>query len=364
MEHISNNHILGIPESTNYWLVRADGGKYFEDFFTNNFIAIADNEISLERIKFEEEQNALTGITIENYKDLYTKVYPNMKPQQIAHAASRTMHFINSIQVNDLVLVPSQRSTHFILGIVVSDVYEASGLQLTRGDGDHYPLCDYTKRRNIIWLKFIDRDTISEKMYWMLSAHQSIFNLNEHSDHIDKLLTSIYVKGNKCHATVKVNTEKDIYLNDWLELYNEVKKHSGNESTEIAIKSNVQSPGLIDFITNVENLPTLLTAVGTLSGVLFTKVQIGTVQILGIIPYFFNEGPISRKTMKLDNQLKEVELEMKKAELINYKKENNISLPPISEKLEITPFNAGKVVEFRKPKDTLIQSGEAESEKK
>jgi restriction system protein len=361
-ELFMGNGILEIPQSTNYWLVRADGGKYYDDFFLNDFIAIADNEVTLEKISIEESLSSIAGLTIESYKKIYTESYPKMNPQQISHAASRTMNFINFIKVNDIVLVPSHRSTEFLLGIVISEVYEISEEELLIDSGvGHYPKCHYKKRRNIIWLKVIDRESISEKMYWILSAHQSIFNLNNYSDHIDKLLSPVYIKGENCYGILKVNVSRGINLNEWMELYQEVQNISGENASQIIIKSNVQSPGLIDFITNIKNLTILLTAFGTLTGILFTKVQIGKTEILGIIPYFFNEGKISRKSMKLDNEMKEIELEQKKAELISYMKEKNI--PPISEKLEITTFTSGKVVEFRRQKDTSVQLDEVEPEK-
>jgi restriction system protein len=355
-ELLIDNFILEIPESINYWLVRADGGKYYEDFFLNDFIAIADNEVTLEKIRYEESINSLAGLTIESFKKIYEESYPNMKPQQISHASSRTMNFINSIKINDLVLVPSHRSTEFLLGTVISEAYEITEEELLKWSGAHYPVCGYTKRRKIKWLKIIDRESISEKMYWILSAHQSIFNLNSFADHIDKLLSPIYIKGKNCYGIVKVNVSRGIKLNEWLELYSEVQKISGVNSSEIIIKSNVQSPGLIDFITDAKNLAALIGAIGTLTGILFTKVEIGNTQILGIIPYFFNEGRITRKSMKLDNDIKAVELEKKKAELKAYIAENNV--PPISEQLELSPFTSGKVVEFRTRKDTSDQLSE------
>ncbi|MBM7645069.1 hypothetical protein JOD45_001280 [Scopulibacillus daqui] len=66
--------ILEIPENVGYWLLRADGGKYYDDFFLNDFVAISDNEITLEMIR-ECQNNSIAGITLDHYKELYKEKY-------------------------------------------------------------------------------------------------------------------------------------------------------------------------------------------------------------------------------------------------------------------------------------------------
>ena len=51
---IIEDNILQIPEineNTRYWLVRANGGKYYEDFKNSSTISIHDNELSLDMFK-------------------------------------------------------------------------------------------------------------------------------------------------------------------------------------------------------------------------------------------------------------------------------------------------------------------------
>ncbi|MDM5233834.1 hypothetical protein [Lysinibacillus pakistanensis] len=87
------SNILEIPNDTGYWLVRADGGKYYDDFFLSNFIAVSDNEITLEMIT-KYNKGSLVGITTDFFKDIYSEVYKGWTSQQIAHAVSRTQKFI------------------------------------------------------------------------------------------------------------------------------------------------------------------------------------------------------------------------------------------------------------------------------
>lgn len=46
--------ILTIPDDTSYWLVRADGGKYLDDYIENSFISIAHNQVTIESIHSDD----------------------------------------------------------------------------------------------------------------------------------------------------------------------------------------------------------------------------------------------------------------------------------------------------------------------
>ena len=55
--------ITQIPEKRNYWLVRTNGGQYFEDFYFDNYIGIEWDEIvsadysDIESLKLQVEEH-------------------------------------------------------------------------------------------------------------------------------------------------------------------------------------------------------------------------------------------------------------------------------------------------------------------
>src|SRR5690606_507002 len=102
--------------------------------------------------------------------------------QQIAHAASRTEKFVNQMKIGDLVLVPSRRSMSFLLGVIDSEVYQIKEDEIYSGENVHYVINPFLKRRKVQWVKEVPRTEISEKLYWVLSAHQTIFDLQEEKD--------------------------------------------------------------------------------------------------------------------------------------------------------------------------------------
>lgn len=347
-------NILEIPDDIGYWLLRADGGKYYEDFFLNNFIAISDNEITLEMIN-DSQKNTIAGNTVDHYKGIYQDNYPEWTNQQIAHAASRTQKFLDEMKIGDLVLVPSKRSVNFLLGIITSDVIEVTEEDIILGEKVNYSLAPYLKRREVQWLKVISRSEISEKLYWLLSAHQTIFNLQDQRDYINQLLSPIYIQNGTCHGTVKISKKEGLNSNEWYNLYSTIKKYADPSDNEVVIKTNVQSPGWLEFV--VDNPITTLTIITVLSAPIIGEINLKVVQVKGILPFFlsYKKEQLEMKKMKKEMEIME---EDKKAKQIDNKRaafeldremeswqiKKEIEAEQLRKQLQISSFDAGKLV--------------------
>jgi len=356
---VSEVEILEIPDDIGYWLLRADGGKYYDDFLVNNFIAISDNEITFNQI-LDYDKNSIAGITIDHYKELYRSEYPDWSNQQIAHAVRRTDEFCNGVEIGDLVLVPAKRSTHFLLGVVVSDLYEITEDEISSGEKVIYTEAPYLKRRKVFWIKEVSRSEISAKLYWILSAHQTIFNLKDQRDYINQLLSPIYIQNGVCHGSLKISKEKGLNSDEWYKLYSIIKKYSDSTEDEVVVKSNVQSPGIIEFLSMDYKSVIALTLV--FSGLLFGDINLLGVKIKGIMPYYqaHKKENIEMKTMDKDLEIKEEDrrskqLENEKAEFElmkekeGWKKENEADL--LREQLQISSFDAGKTIGHQRQMD-------------
>lgn len=355
--------ILEIPDDIGYWLVRADGGTYYEDFFLNNFIAVSDNEITLEMIS-EYNHGSLVGVTAEDFKEIYSKIYSKWSTQQVSHAVSRMRKFILEIQVGDLVLVPSKHSKNFLIGIVTSEVFEVTEADITSKVEVNYAINPFLKRRQIQWLKEISRSEISDKLYWVLSAHQTIFNLEENKDQINQLLAPIYIQDGLCHGTIKISREKGLNSNEWYDLYSIIKEKSQNTQGEIIIKSNVQSPGLIEFVGN--NIYTIGTVTILLGCALWGQIDVAGISVKGILPYFqsHKKGNIEiekakielemmdedKRAKQLENERAQFELEKEREIWKIQKKENKVER--LRHQLQISSFDAGRVFEERTQMDS------------
>ena len=362
--------VLEIPKEIGYWLVRADGGKYYEDFFLNNFIAVSDNEITLEKVS-NYNKGSLVGITTDDFKDLYSIEYKGWSSQQIAHAVSRTQKFIVEMKIGDLILVPSRNSKNFLIGIITSDVFEITEEEVTSKVEVNYAINPFFKRRKVQWLKEISRSEISEKLYWILSAHQTIFNLEDNKENINQLLAPIYIQDGLCHGSLKVSKMEGLDSDEWYDFYSIIKKESTFSKEKVIVKSNVQSPGIIEVITQLIDSPTAMSIMGVLGGLTFTDVKFGDKTIRGVIPYFANlklekeKMKQENKRIEIDNRKAEKEIEILDEEIRSKKLDNDkktlelekeklaIEVQQLRQQLQIASFDAGRVFEDQTQMDNL-----------
>lgn len=371
--NISNGilSILEIPSDISYWLVRANGGTYYEDFFLNNFISIGDNDITLNDLNNITNNNTDESKILQLYKELYQskRGKQNLNTQQIAHAASRTFKFVNEISIGDIVIVPSRRSERFVIGIVESDPFEITNADIEKKKSK-FPIDENHKRREVRWIKEVNRNDISEKLYWIFSAHQSILCLNDNSDYINRLISPIYIQDKQFHGVIKINTKKDITSTEWYDFYSLVKQIDQLNKSATSVKPNVQSPGIIEFIS--QNWESIASSIAILTGIVFGEVDIKGARIQGIVPYLKNQ-----RNRELDIKLKELEIEKKKLEIkdkeleikskeidiktkesnilksssptLNLKELKNMCIAEnISKALEISTFDAGRIVSSQK----------------
>lgn len=356
-----NIEILQIPDGIGYWLLRADGGKYYEDFFLNNFVAISDNEITLNSI-LDEKKMSIAGITIDHYKDLYRNCYPDWSNQQIAHAAGRTEKFIDQIKVGDLVLVPSKRSTDFLLGVITSDVFEIKEEEVSSGEKIHYTVTPFLKRRRVKWLKEIPRSDLSENLYWVLSAHQTIFDLKEDKNYINQLLSPMYIQNGICHGTIRIGKEEGLNSDDWFGLYSVIKEISDHTSDDVIIKSNVQSPGLLELVSI--DFKTIVSITIVLSGVLVGDFNFFGVKFKGIFPAINEHKKQKADIKKTEKEIDLMEEDQKAKQIANERAQFELEKErkswikveetevQLHEELRISSFDAGRKFSNQTQKDS------------
>lgn len=305
--------IVEIESGINYWLVRAEGGKYFDDFLQNSFISISNNEINLETLENVPENMEVNFY----YKQLFEEAYKNeeMNAQRIAHAVSRIDKFLNGIKTGDIVMVPSHKSTDFLIGYVESAVYEINEEKLKEYNTEHFANNPYYKRRKVRWIKTVKRHEISEKLYWILSAHQTILNLTEQKDYMNQLIAPIYVQDGVYHSTLRVSKEDGLTSSEWYQLYKIIELSKVEEDDNFIVKSNVQSPGWLEFVsTNRENIVLVSTILVSVTASLFGEIKIKNSTVKGLFPYLRD-----RENHKKEMELKDNEIEKGQIELIMQK---------------------------------------------
>ncbi|EJP21107.1 hypothetical protein HMPREF1125_1053 [Streptococcus oralis SK304] len=310
MSHKNQIEIYQFNSRAKYWLVRAEGGKYYDDFKYNHFISIHHNRVTLADLQ-TTDLLLTTEKTIEHYKQQIIRVYEGeeLSKHQITFTAKRLYSFVEDMSIGDYVVVPSFKSNYFLIGQITSDVYEKdlSDGQVTLNHG--YEQSEDIKRRNVIWINEVPRRKVNSKfLYSTLTVHHTIFNITDLSRYIDGLVSPLYFKDGKLHLWLRVNTKGSITSSMWKNLYSIIDEYKNPEiDEEIIATSNVESPGEItlqsigQFIS--DNHWMIESGLIGLS-LLFGDVEVTGVKMKGLFPYLQQ-----RKTARLEERKLTVEVE-------------------------------------------------------
>lgn len=344
MENTKN--ILLIPDDTQYWLVRANTkAEFYDDFQYNNFIAIGDNYVGLQELLDIPEIFKLTSESHESqYKGIFTKKsidrYRSNNPdatnlerqdaiaaikRSCSIAASKTFKFIEQIKIGDVILVPNEGSSKFLLGIITSSVFDDDIHHVKLADvlddlDDYgYHVSNFQKKRRVFWIKEFSRSDLPDKIAWIVSTRQTVYNLTDYADSINPLISSTYVYKGNCYARIGVTTKKEISTADFFALQQAINEVTKQSNENVFQQINVQSPGYIILHSILDNWELISMLVLVLAG----NIKEGKVYLNGIIPYFL-ERTHRKAIQKIEEDFKKEELRSKK--LDNDSKELSLKL--------------------------------------
>jgi restriction system protein len=241
--------LLNIPtfKERNYWLVRTQGGQYYGDYRSNDFIAIGHNEISLNDIN-ESKKN-----TKNPYELLTAKIKGNNKEQlRPKYIATQLFKFAYEINKGDIVIIPGDNSAQISFG----EIIETPMFLEDNIDYSNHKKCNYIKRKKVKWLKDIYRDELEPKLYKLLFSHHTITKANQYSSEIDRTINDFYIKEDEAHVILKVAAFDEIKArslfqmgNNLLDIVDQYCKDNNLDidTSEVEIKLNLQSPGTIQL---------------------------------------------------------------------------------------------------------------------
>ncbi|MGQ2286277.1 hypothetical protein ACT5YT_03335 [Leuconostoc suionicum] len=329
-EKTSYTNVLQIPNDTKYWFVRAGtNASFYQDFKFNNYIAIGDNSVTSEELFGIETEYATTDETLKiQYKQIYQSNLKNeylrntekldipadkiksdliTLTRRATNSASKGFNFVEKMSVGDLVIVPSKNSTHFLIGVLTSPVFDEPISHIYLGEDNEYTICQYIKKRRILWLKEILFSDLPNKLAWIKNGHQTIFNITKNANEINPLLSNKFVYKNLYFERFGVSTKKAITESDFFNLQSVLHDAVNQNSTSKVFQTiDIQSPGDVILHTAIDNWP----AISTFGAILFGKAKIptpiGEINIQGIVPYFSKESRLNRK---INIKTKEMELQ-------------------------------------------------------
>ena len=355
------DNLLDIPEidsKRRYWVIRSTSGNFWGDYKNNSFVAIGHNDYTYKMI-----YDACKQDKIDSLKKLIEEKENTSRPGIIINQIKK---FYEDIKCGDVIITPSKNSDIISFGIVTSDAYEGeinSNAEFDEG------ICTYYKRRDVEWIIDVPYDKLDPYLYKLFCAHQAIFDAKEYSKFIDRTMYPLFVKNNLVHLRIDVNTTDDISTESLSYLLNLCSTDSlnYNNNSKVIAKLAVQSPGLIEFISNKFNIASLLTllscnAVPIRGGVaLFTKAVKDYQDIKkknNDIKFQENEEKRKQEAHELEMELKRTE-EKRKQEIhefeMNLKKSNfindNLSLEKVDETSKELDLGIPNIIDYINKKE-------------
>ena len=242
-------HIDYISKDRRYWLVRTNGGQYFEDFYFDKYIGIEWDEIV-----------STNYSDLEALKHLVEENYP--KEPRPGYVASQIDKFVKEFKKGDIVIIPNKNSKIFAIGEIEEDDIYITQEEPREGllfEEDLETQNKYLmKRRKVHWLKSLHRYELDNRLQTFIYAHNTIVDLNNYSLFIDRTLSDFYIKGDEAFFTFRVNKTSKIPLDEMANLliFNKqlcdfVNKHFADiyhiHPGEIISKIDVQSKGPVQL---------------------------------------------------------------------------------------------------------------------
>lgn len=130
-------------------------------FLHKNVIAIGWKEMGdLKKIRPDRE----------DFKEKYSKVYPEAKKGSIATSAGMLYRFVYEVEVGDYVVFPSKIDRQINIGVIKSE-YEYNPLSI-----------EYVQQRKVKWLKHLSRTLFSQGALYEVGSAMSFFSIKNYAD--------------------------------------------------------------------------------------------------------------------------------------------------------------------------------------
>lgn len=324
---------LEIPDNAQYWLCRANGGEFYDDFKKNGFIAVESDEISLKTLTslenlFEKSTpKEKYKLLLNAYKSTYlsSDFYQNILKQlnkenpdekqknetsykrKAGIAATRSFNFIYRMKIGDFVIVPGMRSQQYLIGIITSNEFSFEIDRITENVNSK---CLFQFKRAIHWIREIPKKNFPNSLSWGVNAQKTIYDITDFAEDINKLVATSYTYKNKFYHQLLVKTPDPISSYQWFQFQRAIFEVAEDKSKEIFIKTNVQSPGVVEFITDPANLPIIMIGIGLLFGDIDANKLGINVKFKGLMPYFMPAERAKRIAARKKSELETKEIEL------------------------------------------------------
>lgn len=369
--------ICGIPTvqaAQRVWIVRTKGGRYYQDFSRNGYIALGWDKIPLRWIA-DEGRNKQD--VIDDIKD----EYPEEKRPGLIYG--QLVDFVRVMASGDYVVIPSEGSNFVNIG-TIGNIYtvEPNAQQIFEDD---YQRCEYHLRRSVTWHK---EASVNEDIYLskMLRAQQTISDITKYADLIYRNLHDLYYIDGTLSLTLRKSSNTATALSDEAKLLCTIDETvrmvceflGETEPVRIEKKAAMSSPGFLQLIvTSVSNFAELIafqqifkTVGGKIKAANGEDVAQGLPAITQAVSNLFNdktERDLKRAQMrKMDAETEKIQAETRKMDMETQALalQNAEALIALGDKLTSGTADAHALLEAKKTESEQVSAKIEQCQKK
>lgn len=242
--------IEAIPENKKYWIVRTEGGEFFESFTNFNYVALGHEEISLKKIDDLKKGSKNLDELRFRLKEHIENILPDRNAGLVA---GQLVRFIYEMKKGDIVIVPSEGSAFISIG----EVEQTTLLEVNDIDIDRTG-CPYRKRKKVKWIKTVSKRSADILLRNAMQSHQALNDITHYGDIVERSIGDFFKIDDQTSIIINVNRVSEVPAPDLLYFGSDILRFTEGlikyydldfNISDIQIKINVNSEGKTQFLS-------------------------------------------------------------------------------------------------------------------
>lgn len=336
-------NIREIDERKRFWMIRTKKGNFFNEFVANEFVALGWNEIT-KKTDFSESN-------IEILKKKIQHSHGDKRPQA---AINKSQSFMFNIKEGDYLLIPNRGSSTIVLAkagnyyedhnYTVESELETTNYIENKESETINVKCPYIKRRKIEIIRTINSEKMAYPLKMAITNYHGLSNLDNYAEYILDCMYDCYSLHGDLHVSVNITKEGRLKSREISQLIYAITEYFCVliDEESLSTKINLNSPGNIKLILEkgYEKIKN-----GRNAFIFLLLIVVGG-QGLGLELPSITAVIKNFKTIDIEIQQKEIELEEEKANLTSKRLENVNEVIELMEKAEENNIDTRKMLEY------------------